>query len=160
MELNIAELGSRVAIIGGMCSGKSTLAARLSAQLGLPSYHLDRIRWLPGGNDAKRSDAEYYADLQRWVAEERWIIDGSYVSALPAVLARAVSVIYLRPGRWVALIRYLRRLHDGAQLGICDGDVPKFYWSSIKYILWDQPRDKQPELIELLRHHPKVIVVR
>lgn len=65
---------TRVAIIGNAGGGKSTIARKLTAALGLPLYAVDQLQWRPGWKAAPR-DAflEAHAAL---VAEPKWIIDG------------------------------------------------------------------------------------
>ncbi len=48
-------LGRRISVGGGSSAGKSTLALRLAAHLGVPFIELDALRWEPGRVGAERS---------------------------------------------------------------------------------------------------------
>jgi adenylate kinase family enzyme len=77
----------RVLVIGGPGAGKSTLAARLGAALGLPVVHLDAHFWRPGWQESPRP--EWAARVAELAAAERWVMDGHYAGTL-AVRARLV----------------------------------------------------------------------
>jgi len=65
----------RIALVGPGGAGKSTLARRLGARLGLPVVHLDAEHWHPGWVE---TPAEEWAEKVRALASgERWIIDGT-----------------------------------------------------------------------------------
>jgi adenylate kinase family enzyme len=65
---------TRVVILGIAGGGKSTLARRLSAALGLPLHQMDKIAWLPGWQMAENSRVDaYHASV---LQNERWIIEG------------------------------------------------------------------------------------
>jgi adenylate kinase family enzyme len=63
----------RVAVIGAVGSGKSTVAMALASQLGLPLVDLDRIYWESG---SRPSEASWSATHGELIAGERWVLDG------------------------------------------------------------------------------------
>jgi adenylate kinase family enzyme len=65
---------TRVAIIGNGGGGKSTLAKRMGAALGLPVYTVDDVQWQPGW--ARTPAAEVARRHAAWLQEPSWIIDG------------------------------------------------------------------------------------
>ena len=65
---------SRVVIVGIAGGGKSTLARRISASLGLPLHQMDKIGWLPGWNLA--GDSHVNALHDQIMKTDRWVIDG------------------------------------------------------------------------------------
>ena len=65
---------SRVVILGIAGGGKSTLARRIAAALGLPLHQMDKIGWLPGWRLA--DNARVNAMHDRILSSSRWIIDG------------------------------------------------------------------------------------
>jgi adenylate kinase family enzyme len=72
----------KIQIIGYSGSGKSTMAAELGRQLGLPVLHLDNAHWY--GNWQERSDEEMSALVEAFLNEhESWVIDGNYSRIAP-----------------------------------------------------------------------------
>jgi adenylate kinase family enzyme len=65
---------NRITVIGNGGAGKTTLSQRLAQELGLPLHHMDRIIWQP--NWGRTPDEEIRAELERVIAEPRWLIDG------------------------------------------------------------------------------------
>ncbi|AOZ50991.1 hypothetical protein [Chromobacterium vaccinii] len=100
-----ASLPGRVLIVGGSGAGKSTLAARLAAASGAPLAELDALFWGPGWT---RRDA-FSSDVAALAALPRWVVEGSYASALERLLPRAELVIWLDYPRALLAWRIVRR---------------------------------------------------
>ncbi len=102
------ETPKRIMIIGGPGSGKSTAAKKLGAALGLPVYHTDRdVFWLPGW--VERDKADQLARVNRIVAEDTWVFEGSNSRTYDLREARSDLVIWLDTPLWLRLIRVIRR---------------------------------------------------
>lgn len=127
----------RVAVIGCGGAGKTVLARRLSARLGLPLTHLDDL---------------YYGDppvpfetAQRAVVDgDRWIIDGNYASTLPMRLARADTVIFLDLPAWVCLWGIAARRRRG--------EPNRINWPFLRYVAGYR-RHMRPRVLSLVRTH-------
>ena len=65
---------SRVVILGIAGGGKSTLARRISAALGLPLHQMDKIGWRPGWTWTPNDEID--RRHEQIIATERWVIDG------------------------------------------------------------------------------------
>src|SRR5215208_4963631 len=65
---------SRVVILGIAGGGKSTLARRISAALGLPLHQMDKIGRLPGWRLAGNDHVDRAHD--EIMTTDRWVIDG------------------------------------------------------------------------------------
>jgi adenylate kinase family enzyme len=96
-------LAVRINITGNAGSGKSSLAKRLGAELGLPVYSLDSIVWQAGW--VKTMPEQRAAAEEELVTLPRWIIDG--VSA--TVRARSDLVVFLDVPRHVCAWRGVAR---------------------------------------------------
>jgi adenylate kinase family enzyme len=104
----------RINVTGNAGSGKTTLAARLGADLGLPVFSLDAIVWQPRWT--KTPPAARLAAEQRLTAPTSWIVEG--VSEY--VRTQADLIVFLDVPRrvctWRALsrtLRYLNRTRPG-----------------------------------------------
>jgi adenylate kinase family enzyme len=132
-------------IAGG---GKSTAAAALGHALGLPVFHLDAIHWRTG---RPCDPAELHAEVLRLIAQDRWVIDGNYLtSGLADRLQRAEAVVVVEASRskalWRVTGRYLRqRLGRGGD----HGNPPKLSPGFVRWI-WNWPRN-HPNLITTLK---------
>ena len=98
-------------ILGPAGSGKSYLAAQLSARYGIPTYDLDDIFWdnrADGygvmADPVKRDDA-----LEEIIGREAWIIEGAYCRWVCRSLEEADVVVLLKTPRWLCEYRILRR---------------------------------------------------
>lgn len=65
---------NRITVIGNGGAGKTTLSQRLAAEFSLPLHHMDRIIWQP--NWGTTPEKEVRAQIERIIAEPRWLIDG------------------------------------------------------------------------------------
>lgn len=84
----------RIAIIGNGGGGKSTLARAIGKQLGIPVHEVDQVQWLPGWRRAPLDEVAPL--LERWAANDRWIIDG--FGPWPVIdrrMARADTIVFV-----------------------------------------------------------------
>ena len=100
---------TRIAILGGGGAGKSTLARRLGASLGLPVIHLDRIVFGPGW--LRREPEEVQSRLAAMLGDA-WIVEGTYAEASALTLPRADLVLWLDQPAWRRLWRAWRKTRD------------------------------------------------
>ena len=114
-------------------------------------HHLDRLFWQPGWQPADRADFEAAQDeiLQR----SAWIIEGTYVSTLPARLALADTVIWLDYPRWICLWRVLTRWRTYAgrpRPDMTEGCPERMELEFLRYI-WSFQRVIRPRMAEALK---------
>ena len=83
----------KVLILGCPGSGKSTFAAQLHEQTGLPLIHLDRLWWQPDGTHITRE--AFDAALSRILAQDAWILDGDYSRTYEVRLRACDTVFFL-----------------------------------------------------------------
>jgi len=73
-QIDKLKSASCITVIGNGGTGKTTLSRLIGETFDLPVHHMDRIQWLPGlvsaGPEAVRNE------LNRIMAEPRWLIDG------------------------------------------------------------------------------------
>jgi len=109
----------RVQVEGVSGSGKSTTGRALAERLGVPYVELDALHHGPGWVEATAE--ELRSRVRPIVAEDGWVIDGSYRAKLGAmVVERADTVVWLDlPIRvWLPRLtwRTLRRMVTGEEL--------------------------------------------
>ncbi|MFH1501661.1 MAG: adenylate kinase [Candidatus Eisenbacteria bacterium] len=108
----------RVMVVGTSCSGKSTLARRLSDALGSPHVELDALHW--GPNWSQCPPDEFREAVRTRVDGERWVVDGNYSEVRDIVLSRATDAVWLNYSFpvvfWRALSRTSRRVVSGEEI--------------------------------------------
>ena len=109
MNPPLASLGRRICILGPSNSGKSTLAAALGVQMGLPVIHLDQLHHQPGSDWVPRPADEFTALHDAALAGDEWVIEGNYSRLFAARFARATGIILLDLSTPLSLWRYARR---------------------------------------------------
>jgi adenylate kinase family enzyme len=113
---------SRILVYGVTGSGKTTLAARISAVTGLPWHSVDDLTWEPGWVQVPL--AEQRRRISQICRAEEWILDSAYSQWLDIPLPRVQLIVALDYPRWRSLVRLLRRtaarLVDGTT--ICNGN--------------------------------------
>ena len=99
----------RVTIIASASgSGKTTVARRLAALLGVPHVELDALHHRAGWREATAD--ELRREVEPIVATNGWVVDGVYRSKLgDLTLERADTVVWLDLPRRVWLPRLVRR---------------------------------------------------
>jgi adenylate kinase family enzyme len=139
----------RVVVLGCGGAGKSRLALALGERTGLPVVHLDHIFWRPGWTPAPEDEAG--RALAEVVAQDRWILDGNFLSRLgPERLQRADTVVFLDLPRRTCLRRALWRLaRGGRRADLPDGCDESFDAEFLRWI-WRFPRVDRPQILALI----------
>jgi adenylate kinase family enzyme len=86
---------ARTVIIGNSGSGKSHLAELLSRIYSVPIIYLDRLFWMPGGFNEKRSEDEVRNEIEQKRKDNSWIVEGVFGELAGLFLPRAQALIYL-----------------------------------------------------------------
>ena len=141
----------RILVIGSGGSGKTTLATRLAAELGLPMVHLDAHYWRDGWQPTPAD--EWQATVRRLVQEPRWVMDGNYGGTLDLRLAAADTVVFLDISRmrclWRVLVRRVRH-HRQSRRSMAPGCPERLTVGFIKWI-WQYPSRRRPDILRRLR---------
>jgi adenylate kinase family enzyme len=103
----------RIAILGGAGAGKSTLARRIGAALGLPVVNLDRVVYGPGWTRIAVPVAR--ERLTALLEPGAWVVEGTYTELADLTLPRGELVFWVDQPAWLRLWRTWRktRLHRG-----------------------------------------------
>lgn len=153
---------NRVLIAGISGAGKTTLARKLEARLGLPHHELDALHHGPGW--VKRPQFE--AEVEAFSAGPRWVTEEQYHAYLGDLLwQRADTLIWLDLPRatvmWRVVRRSLRRavtrqdLWNGNREGFRDWLSPEhpIRWA------WAHHARKQRAAAERISRHPHLTVI-
>ena len=85
----------KILIIGNGGTGKSTLAQKMSSELGIPATYLDLIMWDKDWN--RMPEREFSKEIDKIAKEKDWIIEGwGYHSSLNSRIEKADVIIYLQ----------------------------------------------------------------
>lgn len=118
-----------VVMASASCSGKTTLGRELARRLDARFVELDALNH--GPNWAQATPEELRGRAEPLLAEERWVVDGSYRSKLgDLVLERADLVVWLDLPRRVWLPRLVRRTLSRIVRG-------ERLWSDNRETLWN-----------------------
>lgn len=83
--------------MGNAGSGKSTMAARLSADLRIPHLDLDSLAWQEVA--VRRPVDDSAAMIRQFVgANPAWVVEGCYAGLLGVALPHASELRFLNPG--------------------------------------------------------------
>ena len=107
----------RVAVIGPVGAGKTTVGRSLSDRLGLPFVDLDDLYWR---RDPVPTDAEWIEIHDAAVRQEAWVIAGDYRAVARARFAMADAVVWLDLPRRVCIAQATRRHLRGYPSGLRD----------------------------------------
>lgn len=86
-------------------AGKSTMAGRIAAALGLPYVELDALFNGPGWTPRP----EFAAEVRRFVREPTWVTEYQYREVRPLLLDEADTVVWLDHPRHVVMRRLVFR---------------------------------------------------
>lgn len=153
----------RVLVAGISGAGKTTLAARLAARLGLPRYELDALHhgpnWTP--RPEFRSDVERFADTGRWVVEDQ------YTRQLDDLLtARADTYVWLDLPRHTVMFRVVRRslARSATRRELWNGNRETFRdWLDPEHPIrwaWARHSVHRRRTLDRLAAHPDLTLVR
>jgi hypothetical protein len=100
----------RIAIVGPVASGKTTLATRLGFALSLPVLDLDDYYWR---QSPLPTDKEWVAKHYELISGHRWIISGDYRAVAEVRFRAAQAVVWLDLPRATCLSRATARKLKG-----------------------------------------------
>jgi adenylate kinase family enzyme len=100
----------RVAVIGGSCSGKTTVSRALAARLGVPHIELDALHHDANWTEASAELLQQRVRAALAAAPDGWVVDGNYHGKLGMlVVDQADTVVWLDVSYTTAIRRVLVR---------------------------------------------------
>lgn len=141
---SLADLGSRICILGPSNSGKSTLAQAIGRKCGLPAIHLDQLFHYPNTDWQPRPEAEFLDLHDQAIQQDRWVMDGNYTRSLDQRLERATGLILLDVSTAISLFRYFRRTwFERDRRGALEGGQDSVKWQMIRHIAVITPPNRR-----------------
>ena len=152
----------RIAVVGCIGGGKSTVARALGRALGIEVFHLDRYWWKPGryrviGPETVAANTmgpdEFRRLEEQIVAGDRWVIDGDAANK-DLRLARADTVVFLDLPRWRCILglvqRHLRNSYDYP-----GGVQGSWRWVIFlaRWVWTTWPSERRPALVTAISEH-------
>jgi adenylate kinase family enzyme len=131
----------RISVVGGSCSGKTTLSRRLAARLGVPHIELDALHHGPNWDEAPAELLQQRVREALAEAPDGWVVDGNYHGKIGRlVLDQADLIVFLDPPYHTVLRRSLWRTFSRAITGyeLWNGNRETFRhaFSKDSIILW------------------------
>lgn len=97
--------GPRIVVVGTSGAGKTTLAGRIAARLGIEHIEIDALQHGPDWTPRP----EFLDDVRRFVAGESWVTEWQYSDARPLTLERATLAVWLDYPLRMRMWRNVRR---------------------------------------------------
>lgn len=152
----------RIAVVGCIGAGKSTLARVLGRELGIEVFHLDSYWWRPGKYRVTgpatvathtMKPAEYRHVEEQIVVGERWIIDGDAANK-DLRLSRADTVVFLDFPRWLCVLGLVQR-HRRGTYHYPPGVRGSWRWVVFlaRWVWTTWPSQRRPSLIAAISAH-------
>ncbi len=153
---------TRVMVIGNAGGGKSMICRAICSAHRLPYFAIDKIQWKP--NWALTPETEYLDAHEKFLSQERWLIDGygSWVS-VERRLDEADTIVFVDHPIWVHYWWATKRQIKSLFVGRPDGPdgCPMFPVTIRLYkMMWWLHREMRPKLlnaIEARREHARII---
>src|SRR4051812_7179457 len=154
----------RVLVAGTSGSGKTSLAARLGQELGVPHVEIDALFH---GPDWTPRDS-FVADVEAFSAQPRWVTEWQYSAVRPVLAERAELLVWLdfsriRVMRQVIARPVRRRLRRQV---LWNGNIEPPLWTlftdseNIVRWAWSTHAKNAPRITELGQQHPHLTIVR
>lgn len=97
----------RIHVTGSSGSGKTTLARALAQRLAIPHLEIDAIHHQPNWQPLEPSLLR--AQVEAFVAAERWVVDGNYSAVRDIIWARVDTVVFFDLPRWRVMTQLVPR---------------------------------------------------
>lgn len=139
---------NKIIVIGCPGSGKSTFSRALAEKTGLPLYYLDMMYWNADKTTVGRE--AFRARLVQALENERWIIDGNYLSTMEMRMEKCDTVILLDYPREVCLSGVESRM------GKPRPDMPwvETEWDGeFRRLIYDFGEKSRPKILELIEKY-------
>ncbi len=144
-------IGKRIIVTGASNSGKSTLAERLAATLGVPYIELDALHWEDGWVEAEQD--VFRERIRAAIEPESWVMAGNYLQKQQDVSwPMADTIVFLDLSMPTVLQRCIRRSWRRwrTQEPLYGGENRENFWEHL--MLWDTEKSL---IAHIISTHPR-----
>ena len=154
----------KIIILGGSCSGKSTLADRIGKYTGYEVYHLDALFV---DSDWKKKELNEVKDIHKKILlKDSGVVDGNYTEVLSERIKWADLIIFIDVSTVVHLYRMLYRISTvkfgiEKRYGNPSGTKSEFSFNFLFWVFnWNRTQKKKIiSMLELIKDK-KVIIIK
>jgi adenylate kinase family enzyme len=157
----------RVAVVGGVGCGKTTLAKEIARRIDAPHIELDEFRY---NEEWVETDEKFRPNVVAFVGTDKWVIDGNYAEVQDLIWIRAQLLVWidfeLPVVLWRLLRRTLRRLWTREEFANNNREQLKRVFSNRSILIWAirSHGERRRRYEELLKHeryaHLQVVRLR
>ena len=156
-------IGRKIIIMGGSCSGKSTMAQNLGKKFNLPIVYLDLYDpyAVPAGKERDKRKQKINQVIQDTVKKDSWIIEGIYewYSFEERLNSSDTMILLLSPAYkrlWCYIKTCITKIKRHGRQGF---SAKNFRWDHVWYMV--RKKDAPYDLInKAIQEHPKLQVVK
>lgn len=125
----------KISIIGGSGCGKTVLSENLGDVYGLPVYHLDGFNY--NANWVQVDEEVRDSNIRTVIAQDEWIVEGTYKSTLQERCNVSDLVIYLDYSTFSQVVGVMKRFikNGGKEKKEVPGCNEKMDWKFLKFVI-------------------------
>jgi adenylate kinase family enzyme len=143
----------RVLVIGPPGAGKSTLATKLAARLGIAVHYLDLHHWKPGWQYRETADAR--ERVRALVEGPAWVMDGNFAESFDLRMPRADTLVWLDYPRATCIRRILMRTirdYRKQRPDLPEGCHEQFDLAALRFA-WRFPAESRPQIFAAIERY-------
>lgn len=140
---------SKILILGGPGSGKTTLANKLKELFELPIINLDNINYKQGWFQREKKERDKI--IRKKMNDCEWIMEGIYKSTLQERAEKADLIIFIECPTYYLIFRIIKRYlkNLGKEKKELEGCKERLTWHFIKHTL--KFNSKKKDIYKILR---------
>jgi adenylate kinase family enzyme len=161
----------KIVLIGCSGAGKTTLAEKLAAQIGVAATDLDNIRFVDGFASKKRPVEDFIKDVKKIATQPKWVVEGVYYKygIQNELWGKADVVVWLDYPLWLIEYRTLRRsicrilkkqTKPTGTLVSCKTEFGKNGLLRVLHKIHKATRKYYPDLLQNIDNESNIVIVR
>jgi len=160
---NNFQIGKRIHVIGNSCSGKSTLAEKISHRFAIPLVEIDALNWEPNWIGLHETEPHKLDEkLTEATSSDSWVVAGSYLSFCQRIFwNRLETLIWLDLPLYTLVLRmFIRSWQRWRSKELLWGTNYEKFWPQFKVwkkqesLLWwivTQHKSKRQKLLSQIK---------